>query len=268
MLPFLSFHRYVLKGRDQVSVEIEVDLHVHTLASGHGYSTVTELARAAVERGLKGIAITEHGPAMPGGPHPYFFGNIRTIPDEIYGIRIIKGIEANVIDLQGTLDIEDEYAQRLDFLAVSLHRDTGYTGRTRSDHTQALINAAARPGVGMIVHPCLTRYPVDPDALAGAAAELDVILEVNNRSFDARTGFREDRKACLRMLHLARKLGVMVALNSDAHFWTEVGDVKNAIEIASAAGLTPDQIINADLDRFLRFLRDKDQRGQTGGTGT
>ncbi len=45
---------------------IKVDLHVHTVSSGHAYSTVEECARWAAEKGLEAIAVTDHGPAVPG----------------------------------------------------------------------------------------------------------------------------------------------------------------------------------------------------------
>jgi len=66
---------------------IEADLHMHTVNSGHAYSTVDELAKTASFKGLKLIAITEHGPNLPGGPHEYFFGNMSIIPNEMYGVK-------------------------------------------------------------------------------------------------------------------------------------------------------------------------------------
>ena len=54
-------------------MKIEVDTHCHTIASGHAYSTIVENAKAASEKGLKMIAITDHGPAMPGTFHEAYF---------------------------------------------------------------------------------------------------------------------------------------------------------------------------------------------------
>ncbi|MFW5991661.1 MAG: PHP domain-containing protein, partial [Halanaerobiaceae bacterium] len=53
-------------------MKIEVDLHMHTLNSGHAYSTITEMAKAAAGQNLKLIAVTDHGPLLPGGPHEYY----------------------------------------------------------------------------------------------------------------------------------------------------------------------------------------------------
>ena len=56
------------------------DLHTHTLASGHAYSTLTENAQAARLKGLELIAITDHGPTVPQGAHPWYFWNLKAAP--------------------------------------------------------------------------------------------------------------------------------------------------------------------------------------------
>ena len=56
------------------------DMHIHTVASGHAYSTIDEIARFAAEKGLKVIAMTDHSSGMPGGPHDFHLHNTRAIP--------------------------------------------------------------------------------------------------------------------------------------------------------------------------------------------
>ena len=102
-------------------MQFVADLHVHTVASGHAYSTVAEIARVAADKGLALIALTDHGPAMPGGPHAYHFSNQTAIPDVIYGLRVLKGIEANVMDRRGRLDLDEFRLSKLDIVAVGLH---------------------------------------------------------------------------------------------------------------------------------------------------
>ena len=81
-------------------MQFVADLHVHTVASGHAYSTVKEIVRVAADKGLLMIALTDHGPGMPGGAHAYHFSNQTALPDSMFGVRILKGIEANVMDRQ------------------------------------------------------------------------------------------------------------------------------------------------------------------------
>ena len=77
-------------------MKLVADLHTHTVASGHAYCSVNEMAQAAADVGLEMIAITDHGPNMPGGPHLYHFGNIHVVPSVIAGARVLKGVEANI----------------------------------------------------------------------------------------------------------------------------------------------------------------------------
>ena len=79
-------------------MELLVDLHTHTVSSGHAYNTITENALAASRRGLKLLGMTDHGPSMPGAPHLYHFGNLSIIPEEISGVKILPGVEANIIN--------------------------------------------------------------------------------------------------------------------------------------------------------------------------
>ena len=54
-----------------------LDLHTHTLASGHAYNTLMEMARAASEKGLRYLGITEHAPSIPGSCDPIYFRNLQ-----------------------------------------------------------------------------------------------------------------------------------------------------------------------------------------------
>ena len=78
-------------------MRVEIDTHTHTLASGHAYNTLNEMAQAAADKGLKGLAITEHAPEMPGTCHLFYFQNLRIVPRKKYGIELLLGTELNII---------------------------------------------------------------------------------------------------------------------------------------------------------------------------
>ena len=59
-----------------------LDLHTHTVASGHAYCTIHEMAAAAAGKGLEILGITEHAPAMPGTCHNFYFHNLKVVPRE------------------------------------------------------------------------------------------------------------------------------------------------------------------------------------------
>ncbi|MGL6170157.1 MAG: phosphatase, partial [Fusobacteriaceae bacterium] len=63
-----------------------VDLHTHTVVSGHAYSTLQENILSAKEKGLKYLGMSEHAPEMPGGAHLFYFSNIRVVPREVDGV--------------------------------------------------------------------------------------------------------------------------------------------------------------------------------------
>lgn len=82
-------------------MRVEIDTHTHTLASGHAYNTLNEMAQAAADKGLKGLAITEHAPEMPGTCHLFYFQNLRIVPRKKYGIELLLGTELNIMNAAG-----------------------------------------------------------------------------------------------------------------------------------------------------------------------
>lgn len=84
------------------------DTHTHTLASNHAYSTVMENIVAAREQGLLYMAMTEHGPKMPDAPHIWHCVNQWEVPSLYKGLNILHGIEVDVMDEEGTLDIDNK----------------------------------------------------------------------------------------------------------------------------------------------------------------
>ncbi len=83
------------------------DMHTHTLASGHAYNTINEMIRAAADRQLAMIGITEHAPAMQGSTNKYYFQNLNILAREKYGVQVRYGAELNVTDLKGSTDLDE-----------------------------------------------------------------------------------------------------------------------------------------------------------------
>ena len=79
-------------------MRFEADTHSHTLASGHAYSTIKEMAAAAEAKGLKALALTEHAPKMPGTCGLFYFQNLDVVPRKCGGIRLLMGAEVNIMD--------------------------------------------------------------------------------------------------------------------------------------------------------------------------
>ena len=83
-----------MREKGDQTLRTELDLHTHTLVSGHAYSTIREMARMASEKGLKILGITEHAPQMPGSCHEFYFQNLTVVPREMYGVRLLLGAMA------------------------------------------------------------------------------------------------------------------------------------------------------------------------------
>lgn len=238
------------------------DLHTHTVASGHGYSTVTENARAARAAGLELIAVTDHGPGVPQGAHAWHFWNLNVIPSVLDGVRILKGCEANLsLDSENGLDLPDDVLGILDFVAVGFHPLTGFDDRDRVKNTEALLRVIANPLVDMIAHPGNdNEFPLDMDAIVSAAARHSVIVELNGHSFaqvSARKGSAQRESEFAAAAHDA---GAPIAIGSDAHYHLYVGRFDSAREVAAKIGIAEDECINRDAESVLRFLLGKRER--------
>ncbi|HEY6838545.1 MAG TPA: PHP domain-containing protein [Geobacteraceae bacterium] len=233
-------------------LKIVADMHTHTIASGHAYSTVNELAHAAAAKGLAAMAITDHGPALPGGPHLYHFGAMRFIPENIAGVRIFLGVEANILDHRGTIDVPEAYQLKLDFVMAGLHEGCSFDNQGVVRNTEAVVNAMQNPRVKAISHPGNPLFPLDYAVVVEAAKASTTALEINNASLHiSRQGSRPN---CERLARLIASADCPVIVGSDAHIAQGVGCFDEALALLQAAGVAESQIVNADFKRLLAFL--------------
>ena len=232
--------------------DIKVDLHVHSISSGHAYSTVEECARATARRGLAAFAVTDHGPAMPGSGNIYHFWNLKVLPRRWHGVWVLRSAEVNILDPHGSLDLPDRVLEKLDVVHAGLHPYTGYDGESVEENTAALMAAIAHPLVDVIVHPDNPSYPVDMARVVEAAAREGKALEVNNSSFVyTRSGSEEN---CLEMVRSSQRNRGLLAVGSDAHVATFAGDFSRAVEILRETDVAPQSVINYSIERLEDFL--------------
>lgn len=234
-----------------------VDTHCHTISSGHAYSTILENAEAAAEKGLKIIAMTDHGPSMPGGPHIFHIGNQRVIPDYIKGVRVLKGVEANIMDHDGGLDLPESYLKRLEIVIASFH-DVCIAPGSVEENTRAMISAMLNPYVDIIAHPGNPDFPIDIDKLVQCAKDTGKLIEINNSSFiGSRKGSADN---CRRIAAKAVENGVMLTAGSDSHICYDVGRFDKVEEIFSQVGVPEELVINTDPQKLVDFLNRNGRR--------
>jgi len=232
-------------------MDIKVDLHTHTISSGHAYSTLSENALAASRKGITLLGMTDHGPSMPGAPHLYHFGNLAILPDELYGVRILPGVEANITNHEGELDLPVQYLSRMKIVLVGLH-EIAYPGGTSEQNTKAYIKAMENPYTDMMVHPGRPYFEMDLEHIAQMSAQLNIPVEINNSSLAKEKKGAWDN--CRRLARYMAKYKSPVILGSDAHFWDRVGNFSHALELVREVGILEHQVLNTSPERVLEYL--------------
>ena len=237
-----------------------LDSHTHTLASGHAYNTIYEMAKSAKDKGLQLLGITEHAMKMPGTCHEYYFMNMRMLSRTLCGIEVMFGTEANIIDLDGTLDMDQQLLEQMDVVIASMHTPCLKAG-TKEENTRAFINAMENPAVNIAGHPDDARYPLDYEQLVLAAKENHVLLELNNSSLHPLGARKDPLPNDIRMLELCKKYEVPIILNSDAHCAEDVGNHTFTDVLLQELDFPEELIVNRSVELYKSYInRGKNER--------
>ncbi len=228
----------------------KIDLHTHTIASGHAYSTLLENIRYGKEKGLEVIGVSDHAPTLPGSAYIFHFLNLGLIPDYVDGVRILKGVEANIIGQDGKIDMTSKELEKLDYAIASFHPPCFNPG-TRKTNTKAMIGAMANPFVKIIGHPDDDRFPLDYLEIVKAAKEHDILLEVNNGSLSPNSVRHNSKKNTLEYLELCAKYNQKIVMGSDAHFATSIGDFTNCLTVIDEVNFPYKLIANKSVSDLL-----------------
>lgn len=230
-----------------------IDLHCHTISSGHAYSTVKENIDSANEKGLKYLGVSDHAPMMPGTAHIYHFNNLKVIPKVVGNVRNLLGAEVNILDYEGTVDMTEEELKSLDYAIVSLHPPCIPFG-TKEENTNAVISAIKHPNVKVIGHLDDSRYPVDYEKVVSEAKKLGVLLELNNSSLKPngfRLGARDNAKVLLKE---CEKQEAMIVFGSDSHICYDIGRFDYCKEVVKEVGFNEELILNYNEDKIKEIF--------------
>ncbi|MCX6088869.1 MAG: hypothetical protein NTX88_00545 [Candidatus Atribacteria bacterium] len=124
-------------------IKVVGDLHVHSVASGHAFSTIQEIARVAGQKKMSLVGFAEHGPSMPGGPSPIYF------------------------EARGHFPRQIEVCQ----------------GQEKKDYTAIILKTLDNPFINLIAQLGNPRYPLDYKTVVKEAISRGKIIEINNSSF-------------------------------------------------------------------------------------
>ena len=237
-------------------MKIVADTHTHTLASTHAYGSAKEMIEEAAALGLYAIALTDHGPNMPGSPRAWYFNNLCAIPSTYLGVRVLRGAEANIADFDGNLDIDEYTLNGLEWIVASLHNptlDTSEVKPTVETCTQLYLNVSKNPHVNVIGHSGTPEYAYDYEKVIPVFAENGKLVEINNSSFRQRKGSMTN---CLSIAKVCKKVGAPIVVNTDAHFMSQVGRVDEALEMLKEIGFPEELIVNSSVERFEKYLNE------------
>jgi len=191
---------------------------------------------------------------MPGGPHIYHIANQRVIPNKMYGVNILKGVEANIINEEGNIDIPEYILKKLDIVVASLHEVCIDVG-DRAYNTRTLTKAMENNYIDVIAHPGNPVFPIDIQEVVQKAKETNTLIEINNSSFvSSRIGSLEN---CIEIAKACKEQKVKIVVGSDAHIAFDVGRFDKVMEILREVNMPEELIMNLSAERFIEHLASK-----------
>ena len=230
-----------------------LDVHTHTIASGHAYNSMMEMIHAAQEKELEVYGITEHAPKMPGTCGEFYFHNLKVVPRKHGDLELLLGVELNILDEKGTVDLAEPHLGRMDVAIASLHTPCIKPG-SREWNTECLIQAMKNPHINIIGHPDDGRYPLDYEAVIQAAKETHTLLEINNNSLNPRCFRQNARENDLTVLRLCKQYGVSIIMGSDAHWMDDILDHGRAMELLVETDFPEELVVNTQKERLFKFI--------------
>lgn len=243
--------------------KLKYDLHTHTTFS-HGKGSIEDNIKAALSKGLSKIGISDHGPGHV--TYGVKRRNIAVMREEINrlqllypDIEILLGIEANIINPSGKLDISREEAGLFDYVlagyhygvfgekpmkAVKIHAEnflmTGFlkksTRMQKLINTELVVNAIYENDMMMLTHPG-DKGPFDIEEIAKACAKRGTLMEISTwHDYLSVEGIKTAAKSEVRFI-----------ISSDAHTPERIGDCQGAVERIIEAGLDPERVVNLEI---------------------
>lgn len=234
-------------------MKIELDLHTHTVASGHAFSSLQEMASAAAGKGLRLLGITEHAPGIPGTCAPIYFRNLHVVPRRMYGVELMLGAEINVVDCEGNIDMDEDLMRCLDHRIAGIH-SLCYRHGSVEGNTAGLERVIRNPWIDIISHPGDGTASLLFEPLVVAAKESHTLLEINNSSLKPIRHKDSARDNNLEILRLCKRYEVPVILGSDAHISFDIANYSYLYPLLQETEFPEDLVVNTSVDRLRQYL--------------
>lgn len=235
-------------------MKLIADLHTHTIASTHAYATITEMAYEASELGLFALAITDHARTMPGAPGPFYFESLGILPEYLQGVRLLRGIEANICDYDGNIDVEPSLQNHLDWIVASMHTITLDGKATVEKCTNAYLKLAENPNVNVIGHSGSEYFKYDYDKVIPVFAKNGKLVEINDSAFRYKRDYVGN---CVTIAKLCKKYGARICVDTDAHFTNTLGRANKTLEMLEDIDFPEKLIVNTSVENLKAYFDEK-----------
>ena len=233
---------------------IYLDLHTHTISSGHGSTDkIIDLVHSARDRKLKILGISDHGPATSGSASASYFRCLKYADKQKEGVRILYGTELNIVDMEGNVDLEDSVLKNLDYAFISIHPPV-FTPYEHSDLTEVYMKAMNHPKVSFLGHIDDARFPVNFEKLLIVAKEKGIYPEINNGSLMPNAYRADGQKNCRILLQICKNLKLPVLLSSDSHGKKNVGNMEYIFPLLKEINFPKELIINSNEQLWNNIL--------------
>lgn len=241
--------------------DIKGDLHIHTNWSD-GVNSIEEIVELAEKKEYQYIAITDHSRNLKiaGGLSVEKLLKQQEIIKQINKfqkkIKIFSGSEVDILP-DGRLDYPDEILQKLDLVIASVHT---HMKQDEEEMTERVIKAIQNPNVDILAHPTgriLGRrepFKINIEKILKAASENNIALEIN--ASPDRLDLNDE------YVKMAKELGIMIVINTDAHDPLRLEDIEYGIKVARRAGLEREDILNClSVNEVEEWLKNRKLHG-------
>lgn len=260
-------------------LHIACDVHTHTIYSRHAYSTVEENVRAAAERRIELLGCTDHYGRLVYAEHEgrfypqdyQYFSNYGCWPRVWHGVRLLRGVEADIVDLEGNLfghdimldydfieqpfneprPLKDVVFSTCDYVIASVHNKGFTQGASVAQNTRAYVGALEDPKVLALGHIGRTGLRFDTDAILAVARDLGKLIEINEHSFDSPPDAHE---RCRRIAIRCAETGTMISTGTDAHISHDIGAFDRTLAMLEEIHFPQRLIATRDAETFLSVV--------------
>ena len=238
-------------------MKAKMDLHTHTVASGHHtLDTLTMLAKRANEKGLTHLGITDHAPKTNGSASESYFRNLRYADRRLFGVNILYGVELNVLNEKGEIDLPTDILDGLDYAIAGLHKQP-FTPKSKEENTTALLKAMQNPYVACICHPDDPTFKIDVKRLVEGAKDTNTLLELSSVGISPESYRGYDISRLVEMLIRCKKFSLPIMLGSDSHGASRVGDFTNSFKLLQELDFPEELVVNCNPEKFFEIVKNK-----------